>query len=146
MTARHVESIIRLAEANARIELRQHVNSRDLDHAIETMLESFIQSQKHAVAEELRKRFKRYTTLATPVADQLMNVMDKLFKDRLEKGRAMRPDGLPPDVGTVPLEMEDVVRQLERYEIDIEEAHAFMRSERFRKTFREEGGRLFRMV
>merc|ERR1719230_2040082 len=62
MTARHIESIIRIAEANARMELRQHVNSRDLDHAIETMLESFIQSQKHAVAEELRKRFKRSTT------------------------------------------------------------------------------------
>merc|ERR1719262_872368 len=74
MTARHVESIIRLAEANARIELRQHVNSRDLDHAIETILESFIQSQKHAVAEELRKRFKRYTTLSGSTADQLMNL------------------------------------------------------------------------
>ena len=47
MTARHMDSLIRLAEANARIELRHHVNSRDIDHAIAVMLESFIQSQKH---------------------------------------------------------------------------------------------------
>merc|ERR1711957_86428 len=60
MTARHVESIIRLTEANARLELRQHVTTKDLDNAISTMLESFIQSQKHQVAEELRKRFRRY--------------------------------------------------------------------------------------
>merc|ERR1712203_670622 len=33
MTARHIESIIRLSEASARIELRQHVNSKDLDFA-----------------------------------------------------------------------------------------------------------------
>jgi DNA replication licensing factor MCM2 len=146
MTARHVESIIRLAEANARIELRQHVNSRDLDHAIEMMLESFIQSQKHQVGEELRKKFKRYANLNTPMADQLMNLMDKLFKDHLERERAKRPDGMPPNVGDVSIGMEDVVRQVERFEIDLEEAHAFMQSERFRRTFRIDGERLFRVV
>merc|ERR1719238_601153 len=62
MTARHIESIVRLSEASAKIELRQHVNSSDLDFAISMMLESFIQSQKHQVAEELRKKFKRYIT------------------------------------------------------------------------------------
>merc|ERR1719409_1260774 len=146
MTARHVESIIRIAEANARIELRQHVNSRDLDHAIETMLESFIQSQKHAVAEELRKKFKRYTSLTTPVADQMMNLMDKLFKDRLEKERALHPDGLPPDVDTVPLEMEEILRQVERADIELEEVHNFMRTPRFRHHFRVEDDRVYRVV
>merc|ERR1712125_245626 len=72
MTARHVESIIRIAEANARIELRQHVNANDLNNAISTMVDSFIMSQKHQVAEELRKKFRRYVTQATPMADQIM--------------------------------------------------------------------------
>merc|ERR1712032_1207832 len=70
MTARHVDSIVRLAEANARLELRQHVTSKDLDNAISVMLESFIQSQKHQVAEELRQRFRHYIAQATPTADQ----------------------------------------------------------------------------
>merc|ERR1719238_1456245 len=54
MTVRHLESIVRIAEANARMELREFVSTRDVDHAIATMLECFIQTQKHQVAEKLR--------------------------------------------------------------------------------------------
>merc|ERR1719446_1174976 len=71
MTARHVESIIRMAEANARMELREHVLPKDLDNAIGVMFESFTQSQKHQVAEELRQKFRRYINVATPAADQV---------------------------------------------------------------------------
>merc|ERR1712129_645642 len=60
MTARHIESIVRLSEASAKIQLRQHVNAGDLDFAIGLILESFIQSQKHSVSEELRRKFSRY--------------------------------------------------------------------------------------
>jgi len=45
MTARHIESCIRLAEANARLELRQHVLPKDLDNAISLLLESFIRAR-----------------------------------------------------------------------------------------------------
>jgi len=58
----------------------------------------------------------------------------------------LKPDGLPPDVAEVPVEMEEVVRQIERNEIDISEAHTFMGSERFKKHFRVDGERLFRVV
>jgi DNA replication licensing factor MCM2 len=146
MTARHIESIIRIAEANARMELRQHVNSRDLDHAIETMLESFIQSQKHQVAEELRRRFKRYMTAVTPMADQLMILLEKLFNEQMEKTRAARPQAMPPDVSEVSLDIEELIQRMERIEIDIEAAHEFMRSERFNRLWRLEGQRLFRVV
>ena len=85
MTARHMDSLIRLAEASARIELRHHatwlsrwmesrsseVNSRDIDNAIAVMLESFIQSQKYQVAEELRKKFRRYLAQG-PMAEQCL--------------------------------------------------------------------------
>merc|ERR1719343_640665 len=77
MTARHVDSIVRLAEANARMELRQHVLAKDLDNAIAMMLESFIQSQKHQVAEELRKKFSRYTAKAAPANDQCMSLLER---------------------------------------------------------------------
>jgi DNA replication licensing factor MCM2 len=146
MTARHVESIIRLAEASARMELRQHVTSKDLDHAISMMLESFIQSQKHQIAEELRKTFKRYITQATPMSDQLMSLLDRLFQEKIAEKRALTPNGLPPDVSTVPLEVAEFVRHVERNDIDLDEAHQFMRSERFRQNFREEEGSLYRVV
>merc|ERR1712048_1193124 len=146
MTARHVESIIRLAEASARLELRSHVSSKDLDNAIGMMLESFIQSQKHQIAEELRKTFRRYIAQAAPMADAIMTIVDKLFNEKFEERRLVRPGELPPDLTEVPVEMVDVVRRLERQDIDIDEAHAVMRSERFRQNFREDDGKLYRVV
>mmetsp|Transcript_816 Transcript_816/g.1812 ORF Transcript_816/g.1812 Transcript_816/m.1812 type:complete len:891 (+) Transcript_816:14-2686(+) len=146
MTARHVESIVRMAEANARLELRQHVTSKDLDNAIAMMLESFIQSQKYQIAEELRKHFSRYVASTRPMADQIMSVLDKMFKDKLEMMRLSRPNSLPPEVGAVPIEVADVIRSIEAADIDMEETHTFMRSDRFRQNFRLEGERIFRMV
>lgn len=147
MTARHVESIIRLAEANARIELRQHVSHRDLDNAISTMLESFIQSQKHQVAEELRKKFRRYIAQATPMADQVMAMLEKAFRDKMEQRRiSLRPGALPPDVSEVAVDMAEIMRLTTSNDLDNDEVGAFMLSERFRQNFRREGDRLYRVV
>lgn len=55
ITVRHVESIVRMAEAHARLHLREIVRSDDVDLAIRVMLESFIQSQKHSVMNHLKK-------------------------------------------------------------------------------------------
>jgi len=146
MTARHIESCIRLAEANARLELRQHVLPKDLDNAISLLLESFIQSQKHQVAEELRKKFRKYITEATPLSDQFMALLDKLFKEQMEQMRLSRPTGDMPELSEVPVEMGDVVRALERNDLSTDEAQSFMKTERFHKNFRIEGEKLFRIV
>ncbi len=55
ITVRHVESIIRIAEANARMHLREYVHGEDVDMAIRVMLESFIDTQKFAVMRSMRK-------------------------------------------------------------------------------------------
>ncbi len=52
---RHIESIIRIAEAHARMHLREYVHSDDVDMAIRVMLESFIDTQKYAVMRNMRK-------------------------------------------------------------------------------------------
>jgi len=146
MTARHVDSIVRLAEANARLELRQHVTGRDLDNAISTILESFIQSQKHQVSEELRQKFKRYIASGTPTADLFMNLLDKLFKDKAEEIRLSRPGGVTPEISEVPVDMADVVRAIERQDLDLDEAHGFMRTARFQQNFKLQGEKIFRIV
>lgn len=147
MTARHIESIIRLAEANARMELRQHVSQKDLDNAIGLMLESFIQSQKHQVAEELRRKFRKYIVCATPISDQFMRLLEKLFQDRAEEIRLSRPGGEAPMAADVPVDMAAVVAQIEREDLDIEEAKNFMRQQRFRQNFRiDEDGKIFQIV
>jgi DNA replication licensing factor MCM2 len=144
MTARHIESIIRIAEANARIELREHVTPKDLDNAIGVMFESFLQSQKHQVAEELRQKFRRFLNVATPAADQIVNLLEKMFRDRTEQLRLAR--GAIPEVSTVSIDMADIVRQAEKVDIELDEIHNFMRSTRFRNHFRVTEEKVYQVV
>ena len=60
IAVRHIESVLRMAEAFARMQLRDHVRSDDIDNGIEMLLDSFLQSQKHSVARQLSKKFEQY--------------------------------------------------------------------------------------
>lgn len=144
MTARHIDSLVRIAEANARLELRQHVTSRDVDNAIGLMLESFIQSQKHQVAEELRKQFKKYTIQATPLFESFANLLERLFRDKLEQIRAAR--GEAPELAEVKVDMADFSDQIEANELELSEADTFMRSQRFQRNYRVEGEQICRAL
>jgi DNA replication licensing factor MCM2 len=144
MTARHVDSLVRIAEANARMELRQHVTAKDVDNAIAMMLESFIQSQKHQVAEELRKRFKRYIVQAVPLFDQFVNLLERLFREKMEQMRLAHPGREAPELSEVGVDVEELVRQIELHDLDINEAHSFMGGERFKRAYRVGGEQIFR--
>lgn len=54
ITVRHIESVIRMAEAHARIHLRDSVQDMDVNMAIRMMLESFIEAQKFSVMKKMR--------------------------------------------------------------------------------------------
>merc|ERR1719230_1883175 len=113
MTARYIESIIR---------------------------ESFIQSQKHVVAEEMRKKFRLYIAQATPLSDQFMRLLERLFRDKAEDLRLQGQDVPAADVSVA---MTDVVSSIERHDLDMNEAMQFMRSERFRQNFHLAGEVLY---
>jgi len=145
MTARHVESIIRMAEANARMELREHVTHKDLDNAIAMMFASFSQSQKHQVAEELRQKFRRYINHATPAAEQVMGLFEKAFRDRTEQLRLSRPGGAAPETADVVVDLAEIVRLAERGDVEMDEVNNFMRTPRFRQRFRVEDDKVQRV-
>lgn len=126
----------------ARIELRHHVNSRDIDNAIAVMLESFIQSQKHQVAEELRKKFRRYLAQG-PLADQFMHLLDQMFKEKSIKAQLSRRD---VELEEVFVEMAEVIREIEQADLKVQDATAFMQSPRFLQNFRVEGEKMFRII
>ncbi|CAE7447780.1 MCM2 [Symbiodinium necroappetens] len=137
MTARHMDSLIRLAEANARIELRQHVTSKDIDNAIAVMLESFIQSQKHQVAEEIRKKFRRYLN-SGPLGDQVCALLEKLFKKKVIQLQLSRPSK-DVELAEVFLEISEAVRALEQNGLAVEDVSSLMGSPRVLQSFRLEG-------
>ena len=55
MNVRHVESIIRMSEAHAKMHLRDYVRDEDVNMAIRVALDSFINSQKYSIAQTLKK-------------------------------------------------------------------------------------------
>jgi DNA replication licensing factor MCM2 len=55
ITVRHLESMIRMSEAHAKMHLREYVRSDDVDVAIQVTLDSFISAQKYSVMKSLRK-------------------------------------------------------------------------------------------
>jgi len=62
IAVRHIESVLRMSEAHAKMHLRDYVRADDMDAAINMLLESFLQSQKSSIARPLRKKFEPYLT------------------------------------------------------------------------------------
>lgn len=61
ITVRHLESIIRIAEAFARMRLSDFVSQSDLNRAIKVSIDSFVGAQKITVRRQLQKSFAKYT-------------------------------------------------------------------------------------
>lgn len=61
ITVRHLESIIRIAEAFARMRLSDFVSQGDLNRAIKVSIDSFVGAQKITVRRQLQKSFMKYT-------------------------------------------------------------------------------------
>ena len=75
---RHIESVLRMSEAHAKMHLRDYVRSDDIDNAIEMMLESFLQSQKLSVGRQLRKKFEKYFTKKSDPSQLLIHTLTKM--------------------------------------------------------------------
>ncbi|KRH94701.1 DNA replication licensing factor, MCM2 component [Pseudoloma neurophilia] len=60
ITARHIESIVRISEALAKIKLSDSVTAEEVDLAIKITLDSFISAQKFSHSKALRKKFSTY--------------------------------------------------------------------------------------
>ncbi|CAZ81649.1 unnamed protein product [Tuber melanosporum] len=61
ITVRHLESIIRLSEAFAKMRLSEYVHSKDIDLAIAVTVDSFVGAQKVSVKKSLARAFAKYT-------------------------------------------------------------------------------------
>lgn len=61
ITVRHLESILRIAEAFAKMRLSPYVSSSDLDRAIKVVVDSFIGAQKISIRRQLQRSFMKYT-------------------------------------------------------------------------------------
>jgi DNA replication licensing factor MCM2 len=83
IAVRHIESVIRMSEANARMHLREYVNDDDVDLAISVMLQSFIQSQKFSVSRMIQKKFMHYIKFREENSVLLKQLLDKLVREKV---------------------------------------------------------------
>lgn len=61
ITVRHLEAIMRIAEAFCKMRLSEYCSSQDIDRAIAVTVDSFIASQKISCKKALSRAFAKYT-------------------------------------------------------------------------------------
>lgn len=83
IAVRHIESVLRMSEAHAKMHLRDYVRVDDIDQAIEMLLDSFIQSQKSSIARQLNKKFEVYRAKKTDPNQLLLHLLRKIVNDRV---------------------------------------------------------------
>ena len=80
IAVRHIESILRMATAHAKMHLRDYVRDDDMDVAIKMMLDSFIVAQKFSIRRSLRKSFAKYITSGEDRAHLLLHILGEMMK------------------------------------------------------------------
>ncbi|KAJ8672495.1 hypothetical protein QAD02_003754 [Eretmocerus hayati] len=81
ITVRHIESIIRMAEANAKMHLRENVREEDINLAIRMELESFVDTQKYSIMKTMRNSFQKYLTFEKNHNELLYFALRNLYRD-----------------------------------------------------------------
>ncbi|XP_042092641.1 DNA replication licensing factor MCM2 isoform X2 [Ovis aries] len=87
ITVRHIESVIRMAEAHARMHLRDYVMEDDVNMAIRVMLESFVDTQKFSVMRGMRKLVAEQVTYQRNRFGAQQDTIEVPEKDLADKAR-----------------------------------------------------------
>jgi len=78
ITVRHIESVLRMAEANAKMHLREFVSQDDINMAIRVTLEAFISTQKLGVQKQMARTFSKYMTYKKDNNELLLYLLKNL--------------------------------------------------------------------
>lgn len=78
---RYLESMIRMAESFARMQLRDSVIQQDIDRAISVMVKSFISTQKIGAQQALEKYLKKYMSFAEDSEELLNHILAEMMNE-----------------------------------------------------------------
>ncbi|GBE81345.1 DNA replication licensing factor mcm2 [Sparassis crispa] len=82
ITVRHLESMIRMAEASAKMALREYVRADDIDLAISVTVGSFVSAQKMSIKKTLERGFRKYLTQARDHEELLAFLLGNIVKEK----------------------------------------------------------------
>ncbi|KAK7870011.1 hypothetical protein R5R35_011978 [Gryllus longicercus] len=126
ITVRHIESMIRMAEAHARMHLRDYVQEDDVNMAIRMMLESFVETQKYSVMKTMRTTFQKYLTYKKDNSELLYFLLRQMTLDQLSYLRCLRG----PSPGVIEISENDFLHKARM--IDIHNVKPFYESRVFK--------------
>uniref|UniRef100_J3N8E2 DNA replication licensing factor MCM2 n=1 Tax=Oryza brachyantha TaxID=4533 RepID=J3N8E2_ORYBR len=115
IAVRHIESIIRMSEAHARMHLRSYVSQEDVDMAIRVLLDSFISTQKFGVQKALQKNFRKYMTYKKDYNELLLLLLRTLVKDVLHFEEIV--SGPTSRLTHIEVKVDDLKNKAQEYEI-----------------------------
>lgn len=130
ITVRHMESVIRLSEAHARLYLRDFVRDEDVTAAISLFLRCFIQTQKYSMRKAMEKRFRRYLEAEGEALPLIQHHIHTAVQAARHFERHMSG-------GVEPTRVRVEVAEIERYTASIpaETLNAFFESDEFKKKY-----------
>ena len=108
IAVRHIESIMRMSEAHAKMHLRDYVRDDDMDASIKMMLESFISAQKFSVRRSLRRSFAKFMSSGEDRVHLLLHILQDMMRNEAMyqtiRQRQLKDKEAMPEVLEVPLE------------------------------------------
>jgi DNA replication licensing factor MCM2 len=135
IAVRHLESVIRMSEANAKMHLREHVTTQDVDIAINVLIKSFLQSQKLGVRKALEKKLRRFISYDKENDEVLFHLLNKLFADKKHLMSYQRSVDILLDEANPEVSVKQF--ECEAREHEITEISGFLNSRIFALNFKE---------
>lgn len=125
ITVRHIESIIRMSEAHAKMHLREYVQEDDVNMAVRMMLESFVETQKYSVMKSMRQVFQKYLAFKKDHSELLFYILRQLVQDQFTFQRATNE----METLTIEIDEKDLIDKAKQ--IDIRDLTSFYKSKIF---------------
>ncbi|KAF8322091.1 MCM-domain-containing protein [Clavulina sp. PMI_390] len=126
VTVRHFESTIRMAEASAKMHLRDVVTSSDINLAIKVTVGSFISAQKMSIKKTLERAFRRYIVLEDDKDELASFILGQMVKEQMRLYQAQHY-AQPEKVTIKVSEFEERAKEHE-----IQDVSSFLRSRLFK--------------
>ncbi len=136
IVVRHLESLIRLSCASAKIHLRHTVTKYDCSNAISLLLTSFINSQKPSIAINLKQKFNYYLKRSTDHISKLSFILNNLINQQIIYKRIKKKSENFDEISEVKVlfkEFEAIAR-----ENHIQDIRGFLKKSYFVENFRIE--------
>ncbi len=135
IVVRHLESLIRLASASAKLHLRKQIIPSDCHLAISILLNSFMSTQKPSIAMNIKQKFSFYLKQSHSSSSKLSYLLNKLlnqqivYKNLVKKTMFIEEE--QPIIRITMREFELVAR-----ENNIQDLNPFLNSEYFTSNFK----------